>query len=44
MGSGSEVEQLKHRVEALEQAVKTLLKNLGSLEVRVEVPRVIIAR
>ncbi len=44
MGSESEVEELKHRVEALEQVVRTLLKNLGSLEVRVEVPRVIIAR
>ncbi|MEM2704735.1 MAG: hypothetical protein QXR45_16440 [Candidatus Bathyarchaeia archaeon] len=44
MGSESEVEELKHRVEALEQAVRTLLKNLRSLEVRVEVPRVIIAR
>ncbi|MEM0482563.1 MAG: hypothetical protein QXM16_06745 [Nitrososphaerota archaeon] len=44
MGSESEIEELKHRVEALEQAVRTLLKNFGSLEVRVEVPKVVLAR
>ncbi|MEM2238532.1 MAG: hypothetical protein QXR26_08650 [Candidatus Caldarchaeum sp.] len=40
----SELEELKHRVEALEQAVRTLLRSLGSVEVRVEVPKVIITR
>ncbi|MEM4306210.1 MAG: hypothetical protein QXD61_09585, partial [Candidatus Caldarchaeum sp.] len=40
----SELEGLKHRVEALEQAVYTLLRNVGFLEVRVEVPKVILSR
>ncbi|MEM4416825.1 MAG: hypothetical protein QXD32_02070 [Nitrososphaerota archaeon] len=38
------VEELKHRVEALEQAVNTLLRDVGRFEVRVEVPRVIVER
>lgn len=44
MSCGSELEELRHRVEALEQAVRVLLKSLGSVELRVEVPRVIIAK
>ncbi|MEM1950401.1 MAG: hypothetical protein QXF45_07620 [Candidatus Caldarchaeum sp.] len=40
----SELERLKHRVEALEQAVYTLLKNVGFLEIKVEVPKVILSR
>ncbi|GBC70401.1 hypothetical protein HRbin02_00168 [Candidatus Calditenuaceae archaeon HR02] len=40
----SEIEELRHRVEALEQAVRNLLKGIGTVEVRVEVPKVIISR
>jgi len=40
----SELEKLKHRVEVLEQAINSLLKSLERLEIRVEVPKVILER
>ena len=40
----SAVEELKHRVERLEQAVDTLLKSIGRVEIKVSVPKVILER
>jgi len=42
--ASSELEKLKHRVESIEQALNVLLKNLQHIEVRVEVPKVVLVR
>ena len=38
------VEELKHRIERLEQAVDTLLRSVERIEIKVSVPKVILER
>ena len=43
-GLRSEVEELKHRIESLEQLVRSLLNRIPEVKVEVQVPKVVLER